>query len=84
MNTIPAYKTLNEEQKQEADSRCTSYPLWAAINIVATGDRTADDIWNEVMGDEGDRIRAIILHWSATGQIDAEENLFWGDMLFKC
>lgn len=75
---MQTYQPLNQAQKLEADSRNTSYPVWAAIIAASTEPRTPADVWEEQTEGEHKQITDLLVHWKATGQIDEDEKLYWG------
>ena len=70
---------LTEKQKQEADTRATSYEIWEAILKITTGQRSSDDIWN---GPTETELTLVLEMAHPTGEID-EKILYWGENEYK-
>lgn len=71
--------TLTQEQKQAADSRNTSYPIWAAILLVAASEGVEPDaIWQDANIIQTALVRDHVQGWINEGLIE-EGKFYWGD-----
>ena len=70
--------TLTQEQKQAADSRNTSYPIWAAILLVAASEGVEPDtIWQDAHIIQISMVRDHVQNWIDEGLIE-EGDFYWG------
>ena len=74
----PAYNGLNEEAKQEAASRETSKPVWAAIAVVAAmSGRDVNAVWENPTRVEFDHVEMCLNDWCRENDIEAD-TYHWG------
>lgn len=74
----PAYNGISEEEKQEASSRETSNPVWAAINVVAQmSGRDVNSVWENPSSVEFEHVEMCLNDWCREGDIEAD-TYHWG------